>query len=50
MKQNEANWERILRVVAGIGLLALAFLGLNGVLAVMFGAVGGILLVTGAIG
>ncbi len=47
---NEANWERILRAVADVGLLALAFLGLEGALAVVLGTVGGILLVTGAIG
>ncbi len=47
---NEANWERILRAVVGVGLLGLAFLVLEGALAVVLGTVGGILLVTGAIG
>lgn len=47
---NEANWERVLRAAIGIGLLAVAFLGLSGALAVIVGVVGGILLATGTVG
>ena len=47
---NESNTDRIVRAVAGIVLLGLAFLAFDGGLAIALGAVGGILLVTGAIG
>jgi hypothetical protein len=51
MKQNESNIDRIIRVVAGIGLLYLGFGGmLSGALAIVSGVVGLVLLLTGAIG
>ena len=50
-KVNEANWDRIARVVLGIVLL---FLGLGGVVSVALGIVldvlGAILLITGVVG
>jgi len=50
-KVNEANWDRIARVVLGIILL---FLGLGGtatgILSVVFDILGVILLVTGVVG
>jgi hypothetical protein len=51
LKVNQANWDRILRVVLGIVLL---YLGLGGVVAGGWGTVlailGTILLVTGVVG
>jgi hypothetical protein len=50
-KLNEANWDRIVRVVLGIVLL---YLGLGGVVAGALGVVvdvlGAILLITGVVG
>lgn len=47
---NQSNIDRIVRAAAGIVLLGLAFVTLGGVLTVVLGAIGGILLVTGALG
>ena len=47
---NEASWDRIARVVIGVGLLALGLLAVNGTLGIIMAVVGAILLVTGAIG
>lgn len=48
---NEASWDRILRVVAGIILLALSLANVvSGVLYVLFLIFGIILLLTGVIG
>ena len=51
LKMNEANWDRIVRVVLGIVLL---YLGLGGVVAGTLGVVvdilGAILLLTGLVG
>ena len=50
-KINEANWDRIARVVLGIILLILGLGGtLTGVLAVIVDILGAILLVTGLVG
>lgn len=46
MKTNEANWDRIGRVVVGAGILSLAFVGP----ATPWGFVGLVPLVTGLIG
>jgi len=51
LKVNEANWDRIVRVVLGSVLL---YLGLGGVvssaLGIVLGIVGAILLLTGVVG
>ncbi len=50
-KQNEANWDRIIRVVVGIVLLYLGLGGLvAGVAGVVIEIVGAILLITAVIG
>jgi len=51
MKTNESGLDRIIRVIAGIVLLALYFLGtVTGVLGIVFIVVGAILLLTGLVG
>lgn len=51
MKINEGTTDRGVRVVAGIVLLVLAFTQVvGGVLGIILGIVGGVLLVTGAVG
>lgn len=47
---NEANWERIGRLAAGVVLLILGFTAFGGILAVISVIAGLILTVTGAIG
>ena len=51
LKVNQANWDRVVRVVLGIVLL---FLGLGGVIAggwgIVFDVLGVILVVTGLVG
>ena len=48
---NEAGWDRILRVVGGILLLALGFGGVAvGTLGLVFKIIGALLLVTGFVG
>jgi hypothetical protein len=50
-KINEANWDRIARVVLGIILLFLGLGGtVTGILGVVFDILGVILLVTGVVG
>jgi hypothetical protein len=50
-KINEANWDRIARVVLGIILLFLGLGGtVTGVLGIIFDILGVILLVTGIVG
>ena len=50
-KVNEANWDRIARVVLGIVLLFLSLAGtVSGILGVVIGILGAILLVTGLVG
>jgi hypothetical protein len=51
MKNNESGLDRIIRVVAGLILLALYFMGsVTGGLGILFIVVGAVLLLTGAIG
>lgn len=51
MKLNESNIDRIIRAVAGVVLLYLGFGGVfSGALAVVADVLGGILLLTGAVG
>lgn len=48
---NEAGWDRILRVIGGILLLALGFGGFAaGTLGLVFKIIGALLLVTGLVG
>ncbi len=50
-KLNEANWDRIVRVVLGVVLLYLGFGGVvTGALGVIFDVVGVLALVTGLVG
>jgi len=46
MSSNEASWDRLLRVVAGLVLIALTVGGMIGI----WGWLGLVLIVTGAIG
>ena len=50
-KVNEANWDRIARVVLGVILLFLGLGGtVTGILGVVFDILGVVLLVTGVVG
>jgi hypothetical protein len=46
MQINEAKWDRVLRIVIGVGLLSLIFVGPQ----TWWGLVGAVPLVTGVIG
>jgi uncharacterized membrane protein len=51
MSANEASWDRIVRVVLGAVLLFLGFGStISGAAGIIVGIVGGVLVVTGAIG
>jgi Inner membrane protein YgaP-like, transmembrane domain len=50
MKQNEANWERITRVVIGVALIGFGFASLGGIGGSVLGVVGLVLLATGIVG
>lgn len=51
MKTNESNLDRIIRVIAGIALLAFYFTGIvTGGLGIVFVVIGALLLLTGAVG
>ena len=50
MKVNEANWDRIARVILGIALILVPILFTRETFGVILGIVGLILLVTGVIG
>jgi hypothetical protein len=49
---NEAGWDRIARVIAGIALLAIGLSGVisSGAWGIVIAAVGGMLLLTGLVG
>jgi len=50
MKKNQADWERIIRVVLGITLIVVGFVAIGGVAGTILGIVGIVPLVTGSIG
>ena len=50
MKTNEGTFDRIVRAVAGVALLALAIFVVQGGWGIALGVVGAVLLLTGAIG
>ena len=51
MKTNESNLDRVIRVIAGIALLVLFFTNIiSGTLGIVLAIIGGILIITGAIG
>ena len=51
MKKNESKLDRIIRIFAGVILLALYFAGtVSGTLGIVFIVVGALLLVTGLVG
>ena len=51
MKTNESSPDRVIRVIAGIALLVLFFTNvISGTLGIVLAVIGGILLITGAIG
>ena len=50
MSANEGTWDRVLRLAAGLILLAAAYFGLEGTAAWVAGLIGVIALATGAIG
>lgn len=51
MKTNESNLDRVIRVIVGIALLVFFFTNvISGTLGIVLAVVGGVLLITGAIG
>jgi hypothetical protein len=51
LKINEANWDRIARVVIGLVLLILGLTGIvSGALGIILDIVGAVLLITGLVG
>ncbi len=50
MKGNEASWDRIVRIIAGIALIVGGFAAVGGVGAWILAAIGLILLVTALVG
>jgi len=50
MKTNEANWDRIARVILGLVLIVVGFFVVQGTVGVIVGIVGFVPLVTGLIG
>lgn len=51
MKKNESGLDRVIRVIAGIALLVLFFTNvIGGTLGIVLAVVGGILILTGAVG
>ena len=51
MKTNESNLDRVIRVIAGIALLVLFFTNvIGGTLGIVLAVVGGVLILTGAVG
>jgi uncharacterized membrane protein len=51
MKKNESGLDRVIRVIAGIALLVLFFANIiSGTLGIVLAVIGGVLIVTGAVG
>ena len=51
MKTNESGLDRVIRVIAGIALLVLFFSNIiSGTFGIVLAVIGGVLLVTGAVG
>ena len=50
MNENEGTVDRVLRVIVGAGLLAIAYFLLEGYVAWIVAVVGGVAVLTGAIG
>jgi len=50
MKMNQANWERIFRVILGIALIVIGFAVVGGTVGTILGIIGIVPLATGAIG
>lgn len=51
MKTNESSLDRVIRVIAGMALLVLFFTNvISGTLGIILAVIGGVLLITGAIG
>ena len=51
MKTNESGLDRVIRVIAGIALLVLFFANIiSGTLGIVLAVIGGVLIVTGAVG
>lgn len=51
MKANESILDRVIRVIAGIALLVLFFANIiSGTLGIVLAVIGGVLIVTGAVG
>jgi hypothetical protein len=50
MKRNVGTVDRIVRVIAGIAMLLVGFLVIEGVAGVVVGAIGAVVLLTGVIG
>ena len=51
MKTNESNLDRVIRVIVGIALLVLFFTNIiSGTMGIVLAVIGGVLIITGAIG
>lgn len=51
MKTNQSSLDRIIRVITGLALLVLFFTNvISGTLGIVLAVIGGVLLITGAIG
>jgi uncharacterized membrane protein len=51
MKTNESNLDRVIRVITGLALLVLFFANvISGTLGIVLAVIGGILVITGAVG
>ena len=51
MKINESGLDRVIRVIAGLALLVLFFTNvIGGTLGIVLAVIGGILIITGAVG
>ncbi len=51
MKTNESNLDRVIRIIAGVALVVLFFTNIiGGTLGIVLAVIGGVLIITGAIG